>query len=223
MIYKGLYTHKGRTSPIEIHSDGKELTVEIAGLVFKGTEFTDLSYDGNLNDIYIDTNLITLAPHLWNSLTDCQFEFKVPQYLLTSEGIKEAIELEMCFKHGGYNEQSKGVEYEEVSITLRWNGEILIGKSGFVEIAFDQLMKQLPKGDSFVNCYGCLYGDYSIYGNSSFGTMMCFRNIKQKYKLANGKCEYDSLCVDERENIEMVQEIYCCDDFEVRGNGGVYR
>jgi len=43
MIYKGLYTHKGRTSPIEIHSDSKELTVEIAGLVFKGTEFTDLS------------------------------------------------------------------------------------------------------------------------------------------------------------------------------------
>ncbi|MDM1348315.1 hypothetical protein HX017_18095 [Myroides marinus] len=223
MIYKGLYTHKGRNTSIEIHSDGKELNVEIAGLVFQGTEFTDLSYEEELAEVMIDNTLITLDAHADNCLTDCQFEFKVPQYLLTSEGIKEAIELEMCFRHGGYNEQSKGIEYEEVSITLRWNGEILIGKSGFVEIAFDQLMKQMPKGYSFVNCYGCLYGDYSIYGNSSFGTMMCFRNIKQKYKLANGKCEYDSLCVDERENIEMVQEIYCCNDFEVRGNGGAYR
>lgn len=223
MIYKGLYTHKGRTSPIEIHSDGKELTVEITGLLFKGTEFTDLSYEEELAERMIDNTLITLDPRFDDYLTDCQFEFKVPQYLLTSEGRKEAIELEMCFRYGGYNEQSKGVEYEEVSITLRWNGEIFIGKSGFVEIAFDQLMKQLPKGYSFVNCYGCLYGDYSIYGNSSFGTMMCFRHIKQKYKLVNGKCEYDNLCVDERENIEMVQETYCCNDFEVRGNGGAYR
>ncbi|MDR0228779.1 MAG: DUF6304 family protein [Flavobacteriaceae bacterium] len=223
MIYKGLYTHKGKTLPIEIDNNGKELTVEIAGLIFKGTEFTDLSYQGNLREVIVDSTLITLEPYTDDCLTDCQFEFKVPQYLLTSEGVKEAIELEMCFRHGGYNEQSKGIEYEEVIIKFFWKEKEYIGKSGFVEIAFDQLMKQLPKGYSFVNCYGCLYGDYSIYGNSSFGTMMCFKEVKQKYKEVTDKVVYGNLCVEEWDNIEIVQEIYCCDNFEVRGSEGAYR
>ncbi|MDR2224111.1 MAG: DUF6304 family protein [Flavobacteriaceae bacterium] len=223
MIYKGFYTHKGKTIAIELHNTGKELSVEIGGMLFKGSEFTDLNYCGNLDEVILDNSLVTVAPHSDYCLTDCQFDMRIPQYLLTAEGSKEFVELEMCFRHGGYNEQSKGVEYEEVIIKFLWKEKEYIGKSGFVEIAFDQLMKQLPAEYSFVNCYGCLYGDYSIYGNSSFGTMMCFRHIKQKYKLANGKCEYDNLCVDERENIEVVQEIYCCDDFEVRGSGGAYR
>lgn len=223
MIYKGVYRHKENIIPVDICNNGRELSMEIEGLLFKGSEFTDLSYQGNLDEVQIDEELFTIASHLADCLTDCQFEFTVPQNLVTSEGIKETIELEMCFRHGGYNEQSMGLEYEEVIIKFVWKGNEYIGKDGFVEIAFDQLMRQLPKGDSFVNCYGCLYGDYSIYGNSSFGTMMCFKNLKQKYKAIDNKSDYGNMCADEKDNIDWVQEIHYCDEFEVRGNNGIYR
>ncbi len=223
MVYQGVYTHKNKSIPIEIHNDGEYLSVEIEGLLFKGREFTDLCYQGDLEEGIIDSTWITLDSDLDHCLTDCQFEFTVSQYLLSSDGITELAELMMCFSHGSYKESNNVSFHEEVRIELTWKEKVLVGKSGFVEVTFDQLKKQLPQGYSFKNCYGCLYGDYSIYGNSSFGTMMCFKHMKQKYTEVGNKEDYSDLCVDESDLIEWVQEINYCDEFEVRGNGGAYR
>jgi hypothetical protein len=64
-----------------------------------------------------------------------------------------------------------------------------------------------------------MYGDYSIYGQSSFGTMLCFVKQKDSYKGARNKHEYMELAGD----YQQVQEIYCCDQYEIRTPGAGYR
>ncbi len=50
--------------------------------------------------------------------------------------------------------------------------------------------------------------------------MLCFAAQKEKYKKVNNKQEYMDLETDEA---ITVQEIYCCDQYEVRKAGAGYR
>jgi hypothetical protein len=93
------------------------------------------------------------------------------------------------------------------------------GKSGHIEGAFDVLREQLGDRYKFKNCYGCLYGDYSVYGSGAFGSMLCYVNQKNEYKKVKTKDEYMNLTND----FAIVQEIYCCDKFETRKAGTGYR
>ena len=44
--------------------------------------------------------------------------------------------------------------------------------------------------DKFKNCYGCMYGDYSVYGQSGFGSMLCYVNQKDEYIKVRTKEDY---------------------------------
>ena len=64
-----------------------------------------------------------------------------------------------------------------------------------------------------------MYGDYSVYGQSSFGSMLCFKNQKEEYSKVRTKAEYLKLGAPER----YVQEVYCCDHYEIRKKSVGYR
>ena len=83
----------------------------------------------------------------------------------------------------------------------------------------NEIIKQIKERYHIKNCYGCLYSDYSVYGNGSFGDMACFLVQKEKYIQTRGKLEYIGLEPD----FDVVQEIYCCDAFKMRQEGVGYR
>lgn len=81
------------------------------------------------------------------------------------------------------------------------------------ETLFEKLTCQLKRQYYFQNCYGCLYSDYSVYGHSEFGTMLCYKNVKEQYLDVNNKKDYIEL---ESSYDQIVQETFCCPDFKKR-------
>lgn len=74
--------------------------------------------------------------------------------------------------------------------------------------------------DKFKNCYGCMYGDYSVYGQSGFGSMLCYVNQKDEYIKVRTKEDYLSKL---NTNYKKLQEIFYCPKFELREKGIGYR
>ena len=83
--------------------------------------------------------------------------------------------------------------------------EIYITAAGPLECAIIQLNIQLPPTIKYKGCYNCKSSDYSVYGLQFWGSMLCFKNIKDAYSRVNSKDEY----MDLMDNFnELVPESY---------------
>ncbi|HEY8898126.1 MAG TPA: DUF6304 family protein [Niastella sp.] len=228
-IYKGLYRDNLGTREIVITNDSWTLTTEIDGVVFSGAEFDDLSIDDKSK--YTDHQLarftflktpIYESDNLLETLCDCLFETVTPQVIIDKvNNIQFAADLkiEIILGHPRSERPGQGIEFEYVTLSLAIEGKIYTGKSDLFESAFDNIRNQMGDRYHLKNCYGCMYGDYSVYGQGCFGAMHCFRNQKAEYSKVTNKEEYMELAPPYR----LVQEIYCCDQFEIRSRGAGYR
>lgn len=118
--------------------------------------------------------------------------------------------------------RDKSIDYERFRLTLRHGLGVfqLLGMEDTFEIALQKLSRLLPLGVRMRSCLFCQYGDYSPYGNPSFGGMMCFRNMKDEYNRVRGKSDFLSL---HGPIVQDVQETYLCSEFEDRVPGSGYR
>ncbi|SKB61827.1 hypothetical protein SAMN05660477_00259 [Soonwooa buanensis] len=145
-------------------------------------------------------------------LTNYQLDLKIQQRLIDMLS-KEEIEVDLDF-HFELSEK-----HEEAKIGFKINDNYFEAKNGFMELIFDNLQKQFDGKYRFKNCYGCLYGDYSVYGQGFMGPVLCFKNQKEAYLRVQNKGEYMDL--DPQESTQ--QEIFCCDEYEIRDKSVGYR
>lgn len=217
-VYEGDYIYKGQKTAIEVLNDFSSLTLFIEGIEFKGTEFSDLELvDKTLVDS-LDKDLFLLDAY--HCLSNCIFKLNFPQRLVHNGGKEEVIVMTLVYTLMN-DALNMALNKEEMVLSFDFNGVEYKGDGGCFESAFVQINKQLKGEFYFKNCFGCLYGDYSCYGNSSFGTMYCFRKSKEQYKAIEDKTAYLNLW-DAFPPIR-VQEIACCNEFEKRVEGVGYR
>lgn len=227
--YYGTYTDDFGTASIIIENDFNNISTEIDGVKFSGSEFSVMAIIDKSNYPKQRLERFTFSSFpIFNTntnaecLCNCSFEITIMVTLIDKINQTESAHtLTIDYKLGKERPKPRGgIEFEEVKLSLLINGNIYEGTNGFFEYAFDQIRKQIQDKYQFKNCYGCMYGDYSVYGQSSFGTMLCFVLQKEKYKEVANKDDYMKLRTDE---INIVQEIYCCDEYEIRKNGTGYR
>ncbi len=226
--YYGTYTDDFGTTAIVIENDFENLYIEIDGVKFKGSEFSDLAIVDKLQYPKQQLERFTFwSISIYNTdkieecLCNCSFKFPITVTLIdkinnAERGNTLTIEYELG------KERPKpmgGLDFEKVKLSLSIHQFEFVGTGDFFEIAFDEIQKQFDNKYCFKNCYGCMFGDYSVYGQSSFGTMLCFVRQKEKYKQVNSKQEYMELTDD----YKRVQEIFCCDKYEIRKTGAGYR
>ncbi|MDX8572921.1 DUF6304 family protein [Elizabethkingia sp. HX QKY] len=225
--YNGTYTDHSGTTSVIVENDFKNLYTEIDGVKFSGSEFSDLSVDDKIKYTGQQLERFTWSKiPVYNSetvreeLCNCTFEILVPQLIIDKTTDSEFyLDLKIEYILGNA-EPGGGIEDERVSVSLTIEGKLYTGIGDLMETALDEIHSQFGERYHFKNCYGCLYGDYSVYGQSSFGTMLCFAAQKEKYKKVTNKQEYMDLETDE---VITVQEIYCYDQYEVRKAGAGYR
>ncbi|WP_411897543.1 DUF6304 family protein [Elizabethkingia occulta] len=225
--YNGIYTDNSGTTAVIVENDFKNLYTEIDGVKFSGSEFSDLSVDDKTKYTEQQLQRFTWSKtHVYNSeivreeLCNCTFEILVPQLIIdktTGSEFYSDLKIEYLL---GNAEPDGGIEDERISVSLTIEGNLYIGIGDLMETALDDIHSQFGESYHFKNCYGCLYGDYSVYGQSAFGTMLCFAAQKEKYKKVTNKQEYMDL---ETDGIITVQEIYCCSQYEIRRAGAGYR
>ena len=226
--YYGTYADDFGTTDICIINDFKNLFLEINGVQFKGREFSDLAIinkhiysDRQLERFTLIKTAIYNTDLIEETLCSCIFKVIVPQLIIDKEKCCELYsDLEIEYSLGDIRPMpTGGLEFEKVKISLVLDEKIYTGVSDFIEIAFDQIRNQFQGKYHFKNCYGCMFGDYSVFGQSSFGAMLCFVNQKDKYKEIATKSEYMKLAPADKQ----VQEIYLCNRYKIRKNGIGYR
>jgi len=229
VIYKGFYKDSAGTRAIEIKNDFNKLTTVIDGIVFSGSEFSDLciidksKYTTDqlerfsfLSSKVYQTNLIQ------ESLCNCSFELVAPQVIidkLNNVELQSDLKIEYSLGRVVYHDTWRCLEHERMALTLTIVSDTYTGTGDYFEGALDSIRDQMKDKYHFKNCYGCMYGDYSVYGQSSFGSMCCFMNQKEQYHKVTNKEEYMEL----EYPVRNVQEIYCCDQYEIRKKGAGYR
>jgi hypothetical protein len=228
-IYKGIYRDNLGTREIVITNDYQTLTTEIDGVIFSGSDFDELSVDDKSK--YTDAQLtrftflktpIYESKNLLETLCDCLFETVIPQVIIDKVNniqFDAELKIEIILGHPRSERPGHGIEFEYVTLSLEIAGKIYTGRSDLFESALDGIRNQIEDRYHLKNCYGCMYGDYSVYGQACFGSMHCFRNQKAEYRKVTNKEEYMELGSPDM----FVQEIYCCDQFEIRSRGAGYR
>lgn len=227
--YKGLYKDSVGMREIEIENDFNTLVMEIDGVVFSGSEFDDLSVDDKLK--YTEQQLTRFTffqtpqyqtKKVSETLCNCSFEIIVPQIIIdksNNDHFLSDLKIEVFLGNARKGNPGSGIEFETVTLSLTIAGKIYAGTSELFEGSFDQIRDQLQDKYQLKNCYGCMYADYSVYGQGTFGTMLCFRDQKTEYSKVTNKDEYTALAP----SYLHVQEIYCCNEYETRKKGAGYR
>jgi hypothetical protein len=226
--YYGTYSDDIGTTSIIIENDFQNLSTEIDGVKFVGSEFSSMAIINKSIHSEEQLERFTLYPtSIFNTdiieetLFNCSFEFSVSQTIIDkTKNIESIYPLTIEYTLGKERSKPKrGLEFEKVRLRLSIGQLEFEGTGDFFEIAFDQIQKQFDDKYCFKNCYGCMYGDYSYAGQSSFGTMHCYVDQRDNYLKVKNKSDYVNLPTD----FQQVQEIYCCDKYEIRKKGTGYR
>jgi hypothetical protein len=220
--YHGTYRDDFGTTEICILNNFENLYFEIDGVKFEGLEFGDFEILNKEN--YSDKQLERFT---FISTIICNYKMTVfiPQTIIDNVKKKTfttnlTLECEL-----GIQKSPKGFDFKlRLNVTI--DGRTFEGVSDYyIDSVFDQIIKQFGDKYKFKNCYGCLYSDYSPYGQQGFGGMYCFVRQKENYlKVDVPKDSYKYNYFEDCENdYEMVQETYCCDKYEIRKQGTGYR
>ena len=181
--------------------------------MFSGTCFTSFSVQG-------ESELPPFDLHD-DFLCRCTFEVKIPISIVNKE---EETSAGVITAHVELGEPSSigGLDKEDIKLDLEFNSWKIksYGDSGWFEDELLEIQQQLPRGIYMKSCINCLYSDYSPFGYSSFGDMMCFRNIKDEYLKVKSKDDFWGV----HDKFERkVQETYLCKEFKRRVPGKGYR
>ena len=204
------YKDKYGSVETEIINDYQTLT-----LIIEGTKFVSKHFD-DFSPIDIENVPSRFRLNHFNELTNCSLLCKIPM-TASRQGIDIpatlVVDIHLDASEKEYN------TYSYFSLILE-DKEIEIGKTQHFEGAFEILKNKIPKDTYLKCCFNCLYADYSFAGSAIFGTMFCFKNIKEKYLAVRTKDEYmDILDLHDR----PVQEIYLSESFKPRIKGTGYR
>lgn len=197
----------------ELVSVGNELRFDLNGLKVS-SRFLD---DYEVVDKSSADKRFEFAPN--GELTNFKLRLKIPVRLKINDDIDFTyLDCELNIK------PSKRVvngNQTTANIKLQFeNQTIETGNFDLFESGLLTLNKKLPAHVKLICCFNCLFSDYSVYGQGFWGTMNCYKNIKDRYLKVRSKEEYMEIM----DNYDrMVSETFYCDEFRTRISDTGYR
>lgn len=211
VTYKGQYKDDKREIKIEISNDGYELSFFIDGLKFVSTDLEewilqnpDKYSEAELQEFTFSTHIIKSGFSLVTEyiLKDCSISFCIPQQVFDSEIVQElSINLEV-------KQTTTGTS---LHLKLSDSPTIIEDKIPNFELGLKRICDKMGKRYTLFNCFTCKYSSYSIYGNGFWGSLLCYRNLKEKFLSAKNKEDYSHV---QSQGFENVQETNYCNQFQ---------
>jgi hypothetical protein len=213
--YPGTYTDMHGQEALEFLNDGSILITTIRGVHFNVQDFDSLKPATGTT-----SNLLATCTLNQGDLCKCVLAFEIPIPIL-AQGSRTMAKLRATLELGA-SRADGGIDLERLLLSLFYMNTSVTssGASSFFECELLEIQAQLPGEVSLCACINCLYSDYSPYGQGLFGSMLCFRNIKDEYLHVTSKFEF--WAVHGRED-RQVQKTFLCEQFQVRVAGTGYR
>ncbi len=220
VVYKGYYNDAHGSVAIEVVNDHSRISCVIDDVCFSGSEFSALCCHHGYTDAQLARFSFYNEPN--EMLCDCSFSLALPQVLIeTASNSEISVMIDLRYTLGkARSNKTGGIDSEHVAMAVVVDGSRYEGSGDSFETAMIELYAQWKGRYVFKNCFGCALSDYHPVGNSSFGTMMCFLAQKETYMTIQTKEAFLQKLTDD---FDTVQEIYCCDCFEIRKNHTGYR
>lgn len=210
--YPTVYKDKNGEITTLFYSDGSSLKIQLRETDFESYSFTDLETKET------DTSKLLLFEFTTNSqipvLTHCEFTITIPTSV-DNNTIKEKADLliyaKCCTDFGPYKEANT------IQLQLKYTNETYYTKDyDDIETALIQLQLQLPTNRTIMNCLSCKYSNYHPLGNDMFGTLYCFKKIKDKTEKIKDKytlMEIWDIAYKEDQLIQT-QETFICNEYQ---------
>lgn len=224
ITYKAIYRDNEGSHQIEIQNDSELLSFELGNFKFEGIAINDFE----LLD-FEDYSPEELDRFSFNKIPCGDgFSYEICNYDLTIYVPVELIETQTrqtkstnlkIFSSCGSALRSGGLDSYDLSLELTIEETKYTGQGDLFEIAANNLLKNFKGQFNFKNCFGCNFSDYSVYGQNTYGTMLCFKNQKKEYLKVKTKDQYMNLDQEDR----LVQETFLCEEFELREKNIGYR
>ena len=199
--YKGIYKDNSGSVDINIENDFRNFSLEIDGVKFNGYEFSSLEIldKNNYSETQVARFTLWKVPIIGTTeqltvdfLCNCSFEIIIPQLIIDQQtNTLFSSDLKIDYSLGKENPKPRGgLDFEKLTISLTIEGVTKKSTSSDFESSFDYFYKKFGERYKFKNCYGCAFSDYSVYGQSTFGTMLCFVEQKDAYLKVKTKIDY---------------------------------
>ena len=216
--YPTTYTDKFGQEKTRIYNDGKNLSMQLRGIDFRGASFDD--FVTNMESVDLLKILFPLHP-AGGYLCSCRIECAIPIIVTNHEQV-EHTNLHMRLDLGDPDHRN-AIDKEELFLSLSYQDQFFTSYSGrgWFEDALNEIQEQLPPGLRMKTCFTCYWSDYHPVGNGIFGSMACFRLNKTKY-IQMGHDKHALMRLWE-ERDEFVQETYYCSEHQQRPPNTGYR
>jgi hypothetical protein len=228
--YIGTYEDAFGTVEITIRNNFEKFSLKIDGIEFEGTDFDALEIvdkqlysDKQVKRFALCQTAIYDTNKFVEEICNCTFTIIIPQLIICQKS-REQYVINMNFKYVLGDKKpialGGGIEFEKIYVSFKIFDKLFESEGNLVEDIFDNIINQFNGEYYLKNCFGCLYSDYSVYGQSALGSMMCFVRQKREYLEVQNKLDYMRNLTDD---YDVVQEIFCCNKFEIRRRGTGYR
>lgn len=207
--YDGIYTDIFDSVPIRIINNFKFLSFKIRNISFIATDFDDLTIHNTSTLTQDQAQQFTWAK---DALIKYKLQINLPLTIIE-------IENQQIFQFRSNLQIEMHQTVYSAHLDFELAGQCYSASHSDFEGLFDQIQRQFQGKYRFKNCYGCLYADYSVYGQAQMGSMGCFKKQKSNYLAVKNKDDYMQLDAVDFCN----QEIFCCEDYTIRDQQVGYR
>ncbi|MGW1213942.1 DUF6304 family protein [Streptomyces sp. NPDC002499] len=219
VYWPGRYTDRHGSEDIVFESDGRDvIRTTIRGVLFESDSVADL---GALSGEPPEQAFSFLD----GGLCECLLEWEVPMPVeVRGSGVRPAV-LHCSLRLGAPAGPGKGLDAETLTTTLRLDGHEYRNANGQddFEDALHEVQRQLPRAARLKACVSCAWSDYHPVGHSLMGGLACFRDVKDLYRLVDGKHGPHGILTVWQSRTEFVQETWLCGEFEHRTGDRGYR
>jgi hypothetical protein len=205
------YSDKKGEIKTEMTNNGSELRIKLDGIEFLSTNL------GDFKTINTDKQNKRFDFDKYGTLTNYSLFVQFPIRIEINDCEKITTldcKLKSTISSIGVNQT---ISDSKIQIA---NKIIEIGSFDLFESAFDRLNQKINSNIKLKCCSNCLYADYSVFGQDFWGTMLCFKNIKNEYLKVKHKGDYMNIMDN---YTQQVQETHYCNEFEKRIDGTGYR
>jgi hypothetical protein len=202
-VYPTTYNDNFGKEDSSFSSDGTSLKINIRNQTFVGQNFDSLE----LEVTGTETNF-NFCLNEYNSLTDCCFQIKIPiKVRQNTEILSAGLNIEIALE----NSKHPTTKVFELAVG-KDSFDLQNGKENamWFESQMIQLQKLLPQNTKINSCIFCAFSNYGVSGSDSFGTLHCFKGIKNEIVKVKNKSEYMDAA---EKNGGLTQETFWCDEY----------
>ncbi len=210
-------TYKDKTGQEESYfeSDGSSLKIELRGIQFSGISFDYLHPSSEK----LEEAKMLFELNQDNEITGCEMLVSIPVKVRHKENLIEStLNLEITIGDSDFPMTKKfSINVDNTDFDIITDDK----RPMFFESLLISLQKKIPIDYKINSCLFCALSHYSVYGSDNYGTLICYKELKDKILSVNNKSDF--LDLTDNKGFDVQETFYCSQFTEITSGLWLYK